>query len=232
MSEAAEKVSDLKELPIFPLPLVLLPNEPLPLHIFEPRYRQMLQDVEANRNMFGVSFYNPNTSFGDKPPVGSVGCVAEVREVQRHDDGRANVSTFGVIRYRLLDWVDTDEPYLIGEVEFFEDSEADETTLKPLADEVFDLFRRIARAAYKLNGGRGDAPEIARAAPETLSFLVAAAFNLEPDLKYRLLESRSTVERLTEMREILTQATAKTEERADIQAAAKTNGHSKKKIDF
>lgn len=232
MSEAAEKVLGLKHLPIFPLPLVLLPGEALPLHIFEPRYRQMLKDIEFSRKMFGVSFFSQDASFADKPAAESVGCVAEISDMQALGDGRYNVSTAGLIRYRLLDYVDASEPYLIGEVEFFEDFEADAATVNPLADEVYELFKRIARAAHKLNGGRGAAPEIPRAAPQMLSFQAVAAFNLEADLKYRLLETRSTVERLGQAREILVQATGKMEERADLQAASKTNGHSKKKFDF
>jgi len=232
MSEASEKVLGLKHLPIFPLPLVLLPNELLPLHIFEPRYRQMLKDIETNKNMFGVSFFNPGASFIEKPAPGSVGCVAEAREVQTMPDGRSNIMTFGVVRYRLIDYVEADEPYLVGDLEFFEDEDDDEITLKPLADEVFALFTRIAAAAHKLSGERGGTPEIARTDPQTLSFLVTAAFNLEPNLKYKMLEIRSTAERLTKMREILIQATAKMEESAEIHTVARMNGHGKKKIEI
>ncbi|HXG85730.1 MAG TPA: LON peptidase substrate-binding domain-containing protein [Pyrinomonadaceae bacterium] len=232
MSEASEKVLGLKHLPIFPLPLVLLPNELLPLHIFEPRYRQMLKDIETNKNMFGVSFFNPGASFTEKPAPDSIGCVAEVREVQTMPDGRSNIMTFGVIRYRLIDYVEADEPYLVGDLEFFEDDEEGEIILKPLADEVFGLFTRIALAAHKLSGERGGAPEIAPTDPQTLSFLVTAAFNLEPNLKYKMLETRSTVERLTKMREILAQATGKMEESAEIHKVAKTNGHGRKKINL
>ncbi len=232
MSEASEKVLSLKQLPIFPLPLVLLPNEMLPLHIFEPRYRQMLKDAEAGKNMFGVSFFNPNRSFSDKPASGSVGCVAEIREVQMMPDGRSNIMTSGVIRYRLLDYVETNEPYLIADVDFFEDFEEDANTLNPLTEEVFALFRRVAQAAHKISGAPGAFPEIARAEPQMLSFLVTAAFNLETDLKYRMIETRSTVERLTKMREILLQAVGPMEENAEIRKIAGTNGHGKKKIDL
>jgi len=232
MSEALEKVSGIKHLPLFPLPLVLLPNEVLPLHIFEPRYRQMLKDVALDKNMFGVSFFNPQESFIEKPVIGSVGCVAEVREAQTTTDGRSNILTIGVVRYRLIDYVDASEPYLLGDVEFFEDENEDKTLLNPLADEVFTLFRRIALAAHKLSGERGTFPDVSQTEPEALSFLVTAAFNLEPDLKYQLLETRSTIERLERLKEILVQTVGKMEESAEIHKIAKTNGHSKKKIDI
>lgn len=232
MSDASEKVLGIKQLPLFPLPLVLLPNELLPLHIFEPRYRQMLKDVALTKNMFGVSFFDPQESDDDKPPVGSVGCVAEVREVNALEDGRSNILTLGVIRYRLLDYVDAGDPYYVGEIEFFEDEEEDETLIEPIADEVFAIFSRIAKAAHKLSGQSGDLPQIPQAPPEMLSFLVTAAFNLDNGLKYELLETRSTIERLERLLEILKKAVVKMEESADVHKIAQTNGHSKKKIDF
>jgi Lon protease-like protein len=232
MSEALEKVSGIKRLPLFPLPLVLLPNELLPLHIFEPRYRQMLKDVALDKNLFGVSYFEPPESFIEKPATGSVGCAAEVREAETLPDGRSNILTIGVVRYRLLDYIESSEPYFIGDVEFFEDFEEDKNLLNPLSDEVFELFRRIARAAHKLSGERGRFPDVQQTEPQALSFLVTAAFNLENNLKYQMLETRSTIERLERLREILLKAVDKMEESAEIHKIAKTNGHSKKKINL
>jgi Lon protease-like protein len=232
MSEAFEKVAGIRHLPIFPLPLVLLPNELLPLHIFEDRYRKMLADVEADKHLFGITFFNPTEDFIEKPEIGTVGCVAEVRDVQMLPDGRSNIVTTGVIRYRLTDYVEAGEPYLVGEVEFFEDEDEDDEALTPVANEVFELFRRIAQAAHKLSGERGVFPEIPQAEPEQLSFLVTAAFNLDAAMKYELLETRSSIERLTRLREILLQAVDKMEDNAEVQKIAKTNGHTKKKIDL
>ena len=89
MSEAFDKVTGVSELPIFPLALVLFPGVPLPLHIFEPRYRQMLNDVRAGNSLFGVSYYDALTSEQDIPAAGHVGCVAEVTESQALPDGRS-----------------------------------------------------------------------------------------------------------------------------------------------
>lgn len=232
MSEAFEKILGIRHLPIFPLPSVLLPNELLPLHIFEERYRKMLADVEADRRLFGITLFEPPEDFIERPETGTVGCVAEVREAQTLPDGRSNILTIGLIRYRLNEYIEAGEPYLVGDVEFFEDDTEDASVLNPLADEVFILFRRIARAAHKLSGERGIFPDIPQAEPEQLSFLVTAAFNLEPAMKYRMIETRSTIERLTRLREILVQAVDKMEDNAEISKIAKTNGHSKKKIDI
>jgi Lon protease-like protein len=233
MSEASEKVVGIKQLPLFPLPLVLLPNEVLPLHIFEPRYRQMLTDIELRRNLFGITLFDPDEALSERPPVGSVGCAAEVREVSTLPDGRSNIISAGIIRYRLLEYVDIGTPYLSAEVEFFEDeTEPDEDAVQTLGDEVFDLFERIAKAAFKLSGSRGSFPEIPKTDPESLSFLVTASFNLDNDVKYKMIEMTSTSERLTKLRNILLQAVDKMEANAETVKAAQTNGHSKKRIDL
>ena len=232
MSEASKKLAGISHLPIFPLPLVMLPNELLPLHIFEDRYRKMLKDVEQDRNLFGVTLFEPQEDFIEKPEIGTVGCVAEIRDSETLEDGRSNLLTLGVIRYRLIDYIDTGEPYLVGDLEFFEDDEEDPAELEPLADEVFGWFERMAKAAFKMGGSRGRFPEITRADPESLSFLITAAFNFDNEKKYALLEMTSTIERLTDLNEILTRAVVQMEETADIRAASRTNGHSKKKIDL
>lgn len=230
MSEALDRLRDITNLPIFPLPVVLLPNELLPLHIFEPRYRQMLKDVQLTNHIFGVSFFSAEESVIEKPEAGSLGCAAEVRDVRMLEDGRANIATVGLIRYRLEAYVETSEPYLVGEVSFFEDDEEDLSVLESLADEVFALFMRVAKAAHDLSGERGLMPEIPQVEPQHLSFLIAAAFNLQPEVKYEFLEMRSTAERLERLRDMLRQTVGKVEESAHMTKIAKTNGHSSKPI--
>lgn len=231
MTEASEKVRGIKHLPLFPLPLVMLPNEILPLHIFEDRYRRMLVDVGQDRNLFGISFFDPKESFIERPAIGSIGCVAEIRESETLPDGRSNILTIGVIRYRLVDYVESGDPYLVGDVAFFEDDVEDEEILASAAETVFGLFERIAKAAFRLSGNRGRFPEIQRTDPEQMSFLITAAFNFENELKYRLVEMTSTSERLEKLSEILLQLVTQMEESANIHKAAQTNGHSKKKLD-
>src|SRR4051812_31599216 len=116
MSEALNKVIGIKHLPIFPLPLVMLPDEMLPLHIFEDKYRQMLRDVETDRRLFGVSYFDAESTYIDRPEIGSVGCVAEVRENETLSDGRSNILTIGIVRYRIKDYVDTEDPYLVADL--------------------------------------------------------------------------------------------------------------------
>ena len=83
-----------------------------------------------------------------------------------------------------------------------------------------------------MSGNRGSFPEIPKAAPEQLSFLVTAAFSLDNDVKYKLIELTSTSERLTKLRGILVQAVDKMESNAETIKAAQMNGHSENKIEL
>ncbi len=232
MSDISEKLMGVRFLPIFPLPLVLLPNELLPLHIFEPRYRQMLKDIESSGNLFGVSHFDSDQGFVTRPEPGSTGCVAEVRDAEMLADGRTNIVTTGLMRYRLLEYAETNDEYLVADVEFFEDEPDDSPGLKLLADRVFLMFKRIARAAHDLSGQRSPLPDIPQSDPETMSFLITAAFNLPVEMKLPMLETSSTVDRLERLQEILAGTVGKMEESAHIQTIARTNGHSKKKVDY
>jgi ATP-dependent Lon protease len=232
MSEASDIVSGVRELPLFPLAIVLFPGVPLPLHIFEPRYRRMLEDVRASNGLFGLSYFDASVSERETPNPGSVGCVAKVTETQAFADGRSNILTMGVIRYRIEEYVDRGDPYLVARVSYFEDDEDETETLSDRAHEVADIFTRIARAVRTINDERANLPNISDTEPERLSFLVAAAIEVDTEVKQELLELRSTSERLRRLRDILARAVGGYEERARIHDLAKGNGHSGKKIEI
>jgi ATP-dependent Lon protease len=232
MSEASDKVRGLSDLPLFPLPVVLFPGVPLPLHIFEPRYRQMLLDIRLANNLFGLAYFDPTSAEGESPPVGHIGCVAEVTETQTLPDGRSNILTLGVIRYRIDSYVDSGAPYLVAQVTYFEDNEEDESLLAGAAKEVAETFTRIAQAVRTINDERAALPDISNTEPQRLSFLVAAAMEIDADLKQELLELRSTSERLQRLRGMLSIAVKGYEERARIHELAKSNGHGGKRIEI
>jgi Lon protease-like protein len=232
MSEAIDKVRGVRELPLFPLPVVLFPGVPLPLHIFEPKYRQMLEDVRITNNLFGLSYFDASSSDKEIPPAGHVGCVAEVTETQTMPDGRSNILTVGVVRYRIESYVERGDDYLVARVTYFEDEEEDYSLLADCAREVAETFSRIAQAVRTINDERATLPDISNTEPQRLSFLVAAAMEIEADVKQELLELRSTSERLRRLRDMLTRAVTSYEERARIHELAKGNGHSGRKIDF
>ena len=232
MSEALDRVRGVRYLPLFPLPLVLFPGVPLPLHIFEPRYRRMLEDIRAGNNLFGLSFFDAEESGREIPPAGHIGCVAEVTEVQQLPDGRSNILTLGLIRYRVEAYVERDDPYLVAEVSFFEDETEDEELLARHVEETSSTFMRIARAVRTINDDRAGLPELPETEPERLSFLIAAAMELNNEVKLELLELRSTAERLERLRDLLARALTGYEERARMHQIAKGNGHGGKKIDL
>src|SRR5687768_1464339 len=232
MSEAMDKVRGVSELPVFPLPVVLFPGVPLPLHIFEPRYRQMLTDISSTNNLFGVSYFDPSISTDMVPPAGHVGCVAEVTELQSLADGRSNILTVGVVRYRIESYVERGASYLVAKLSYFEDRDEDEDALAGLTKEVADAFTRIAQAVRIINDERTNLPDISDTEPQRLSFLVAAAMELDAEVKQELLELRSTFERLERLRAMLSQAVKGYEERARIHELAKGNGHGGKRIEI
>jgi ATP-dependent Lon protease len=232
MSEASDKVSGVSELPLFPLPIVLFPGVPLPLHIFEPRYRQMLSDIRAGNNLFGLSYFDASTSDKENPPTGHIGCVAEVTETQTLPDGRSNILTVGVIRYRIEEYVERGNPYLVARVSFFEDEDQDNELLAESSHEVAEIFIRIARAVRIINDERTSLPDISNTDPQRLSFLLASAMEDDTDVKQELLELRLTFERLRRLGDMLARAVSSYEERARIHELAKGNGHSGKKIEL
>ncbi len=232
MSDSLDRVRGVRELPLFPLPVVLFPGVPLPLHIFETRYRRLLEDIRFKDNLFGLSYFDASAGEASVPPVGHIGCVAEVTEVNPMPDGRSNIMTVGVIRYRVESYVEHTEPYLIGEVAFFEDEEEDAGFLERHALEVSMLFQRIALAVRIINDERATLPELPDVDPEQLSFLVAAAMEIDTEEKLKLLEMRRTSERLKRLRDLLARAVQSYEERARMHQIAKSNGHAGKKVDL
>jgi ATP-dependent Lon protease len=233
MSEALDKVRGVRELPLFPLPLVLFPGVPLSLHVFEERYRRLLADVRVSNNLFGLSYLDQSTGADERPPVGSIGCATEVVEVQPLPDGRSNILTVGVARYRVEGYVERGDLYLVARVEFFEDDEAaDAQLLEKRAAEVTEMFMRIARAMRSINDERGALPELPQDDPERLSFLVAAVVEMDAEAKQQLLELRSTSERLRRLYTLLSQAVGAYESRAHTHELARGNGHAGRKLDL
>jgi len=227
-----DKVRGVTELPVFPLPVVLFPGVPLPLHIFEPRYRRMLKDIRMTNNLFAVAYFDPMGATDAVPPAGHVGCVAEVTETQEFPDGRSNILTLGVVRFRIESYVERGDPYLVAKIDYFEDHEEDEAALAGLTKEVAEAFTRIAQAVRTINDERTSLPDISNTEPQRLSFLVAAAMEIEADVKQEMLELRSTFERLERLRTMLSVAVKGYEERARIHELAKGNGHAGRKIEI
>lgn len=210
-------------LPLFPLPLVLLPGAPVPLHIFEPRYRRLLDDcMEADR-CFGLLFCPPELDEAALPR-GHVGCVAEVDSAERLPDGRSNILVQGKERFALRAYVDSDRPYLVGEVEAYEDAVEPGIPLEEAAQRITQLFRRVGRAARALADDPSPVPTLP-ADPALLAFSVAAYIDLDARQRQELLASRSPAARLQEIETLLAPAAGGIEARAAVHTRARSNGH-------
>lgn len=201
------------ELPLFPLPdLVLFPGGSLPLHIFEQRYRQMVNSVLDGDAKFGV--LNIDRARG---AVSDVGCCAEILEVQRLPDGRMNILTEGRQRFRVLDMIQ-EKPYLVGKVELIDD-EPTEADLDPLAADMEQILRDVVRLSAKLADKDVEFPNDLPTGPENLSFWVAGSFPGLPSLQQSLLEMRDTGARLQKEAEILGSARQQLAARAALKDA-------------
>ena len=183
------------EIPLFPLNVVLFPGMPLPLHIFEPRYRRMMgRCLEADR-VFGVALLvEGQEGLGGTVPA-AVGCTAEILEVAAFADGRMNLQTIGGQRFTILEIREEDE-YLIGTCELLEDAPCSEITL-----ETADLTRYQLRKYFQALAATMKLPEELEdldipVNPEALSLFIATIIMLPNDQKQTLLEMTSTDNRL------------------------------------
>jgi ATP-dependent Lon protease len=186
-----------RELPLFPLPeVVLFPGRPLPLHIFEYRYRIMMNTVMESDRRFGVLMWDP---VREEPAA--IGCCAEVIHFQRLPDDRMKVLTLGQQRFRVLEYV-REKPYRVGLVEWIED-EPTERDLKSLSGEVGDLLENVVNLSAKLTDQSIELPENLPSSPIELSYWVASNLYGVASEQQALLEMQSTAQRLEREAEIL-----------------------------
>jgi Lon protease-like protein len=205
-------------LPLFPLSVVLFPGNPLPLHIFEPRYRRMLADCLAGDRRFGVTPAEANAP----PGPGSIGCVAEVRLNQELPDGRSNIVVVGGIRFVVGHLLDESRPYLVAMVQEFED---DEGTV-PSADDLASLRQLSTDYLSGLRELNDESPEVPTfpADPASLSFHVAGNIECDLGVKQRLLAERSTARRVEALIQLLPILNVAVENGIKIHRRAHTNG--------
>lgn len=140
-------------IPVFPLNTVVFPGQHLPLHIFEPRYRQLVQDVLGEDREFGIALIAQGREVGGGAEPVAVGCAVRITEVQELPDGRYNIICEGTRRFRLVEQLG-ESPYLRAAVEFLalpEDTRDEETT--ELAESVGELYRDHLGLNLAMEGG-------------------------------------------------------------------------------
>jgi Lon protease-like protein len=211
-------------LPIFPLRLVLFPGAPQALHIFEPRYRQLLADCLEGDRRFGVSCVSAEGDEDPAPAPGEVGCRALIKFSAPLPDGRANVLAVGEERYAIRAWETTDRLYRVAVVEPYADlPEPESPTLARMVTDVTQRFERHARLLAALQDSEPSLPELP-SDPAALSFLIASALNVEPRLKQELLAMRTARARLARLIVLLTATEGELTARVAIHQGAKRNG--------
>jgi len=210
------------ELPLFPLNVVLFPGMVLPLHIFEPRYRQMITECRKEDKPFGVVLTRPEgrnvgTGVGQGgegelasvllPPVPpssredtyAVGTTAEIRELDELEDGRYILMAIGVQRFRILSRhrITKKRPYLSGLVEPYEDIPESPQKLASFAKQAQALFERYLGMLLEAAGKETMEVNLPTL-PEELSYFIAYLLGAEDEQKQQLLELTSTLRRLHE----------------------------------
>lgn len=171
----------LQRIPLFPLGLVLLPGMPVPLHIFEERYKRMIADCMDSGGVFGIVWF-------DGSRVRPVGCTARIERVlERYPDGRLDILVVGERRFATVRTIE-EKPYLEAEVTAVEDDD-------PRSPEAEILAR--ARALLRGLSEAGDVDvDVDALDPAALSFAIPALEGFAPAERQRLLEITSTAERL------------------------------------
>ncbi|HEU5303393.1 MAG TPA: LON peptidase substrate-binding domain-containing protein [Gemmatimonadales bacterium] len=206
-------------LPIFPLSAVLFPGTPLPLHIFEPRYKRMLADCLATDRRFGITPLLPTR---EMLRPGTIGCVAEVRVNQELPDGRSNIVVLGGTRFVLSRLLDESVPYLVALVQPFDD-DPDSQPSAEHTSEVRELFVKYFAGLRQLNDAEPEEPALPDD-PRTLSFQVCGAIECDNGVKQRLLAERSTARRMEALILLLPVLTSAVEAGLRVHRRAHTNG--------
>jgi len=168
-------------IPLFPLNVVLLPGAELPLHIFEPRYREMVKNCLEEKSEFGMLL-------SLHKGVARVGCTAQILDVVKHyQDGRMDILTAGRAPFRVVELYPED-PLLEGHIDYLDDREIPANPrIKRELVELFEVCHTLIFDDYPKN--------LEGASPEELSYLVAAALPMDLLWKQQILELRSEADR-------------------------------------
>ena len=200
------------EIPLFPLNVVLMPGTPMPLHIFEERYKQMVNECLEDLSEFGMVL-------ADESGTRNIGCTARIVELmQRYEDGRLVILVEGSRRFKLNNIL-TGKPYYVGEIEYLED-EAPGEDISSLAEECIVLLKRVIEAAMDGDVGIEVEPPY-----RNLSFAIAGRIESDLETRQRILEISSEEGRLRKVRELLTETAEKLERDKGVREKAETNGH-------
>jgi ATP-dependent Lon protease len=198
-------------LPLFPLNVVLLPGADMPLHIFEPRYRQMVRDCLEAKSPFGMLLALPNGMAG-------TGCTAEILEVtSRYHDGRCDILTVGREPFRIVELF-PEEPLMRGDVDFLEDRPL---PVNPrISRELIELYETCHTLIFD------DYPrDPAESGEDKISYRIASRLPMDLLWKQRVLELRSEAERQERLVAYLREWAPHLQKEDTLRAQTTGNGH-------
>lgn len=200
---------------LFPLNVVVFPHSSIPLHIFEPRYRELVGRSLAQQMPFGINLVDSSRLY-------QTGCTVEVTEVaKQYPDGRMDIVVTGRDRYTLQSLREGEETYYVGVVDYFEDFD-DDTVSDELKRECRDLYNEIVEIAFQNAAEDYIATELT---PEPLSFFIAQKAGLDVLRKQELLEMRSENRRLQTLREYMETLLPDLRERHNIKQIIMSDGY-------
>jgi Lon protease-like protein len=198
----------LESFPLFPLGIVLLPEEVVPLHIFEDRYKLMVAECLEQEREFGIVWLSDSG-------LRDIGCTATITELlETMDDGRMNILVRGSQPFRLLKRIEQ-LPYPAGDIELLEDDGTD-----PEPASLEDTRERYAQLVERLTESRPDTAQLDGLG----AYGIAATIDFAHDAKQSLLESRSEDERLTMLSELIAAAMKRVDYVERAGERAKSNG--------
>jgi uncharacterized protein len=186
------------DLPLFPLNSVLFPQARMPLHIFEPRYREMIDRCLEEDLAFGVLLIKEGEEVGGPATPHEIGTLARIVDVARLDDGRMNIIVAGVTRFKLREQ-HTDRAYLTGRIQLLPDENVDLKKAERAAQHTGALFEKYVAAVRSIAESdettEKEALELPKD-PTVLSYAIAAGLPISMSDKQTLLATPTTVQRL------------------------------------
>jgi Lon protease-like protein len=191
------------ELPMFPLGTVLFPSLFLPLHVFEPRYRELARHCMDGEREFGVVLIERGSEVGGNDVRTNAGTVAQIIDATELDDGRWVLGTVGTRRVRVHQWL-PDDPYPRADVEDWDD-DVGAVDLGPTYDATCSVLRRVLALKAELTEPAADATIELSTEPTLGSYQVAAVAPLGPADQQQLLETPGPEERLRRLHGLLTE---------------------------
>lgn len=192
------------EIPLFPLQTVLFPGATIPLHIFEDRYKLMINTCVEERRPFGVVLIRSGEEVAGPAEAFDMGTTAYITSVQHLEEGRMNLMCLGGHRFRITS-TSTDRPYLVGEVELVDTVDEDDEETQELADTAGSLFAEYLRLYLAMSNQWARSVEMP-SEPGRLADYIASRLAIDFWTKQGLLEELSAHNRLSKEIDILSDA--------------------------